>query len=52
MKKFSSSLVFAPLIFSAVALADPVKIIYDTDMGNDVYDALALALLLSFENRG
>ena len=52
MKKFSSSLVFAPLIFSAVALADPVKIIYDTDMGNDVDDALALAMLHSLENRG
>ena len=36
MKKFSNCLAIASLIFSAFALADPVKIIYDTDMGNDV----------------
>jgi inosine-uridine nucleoside N-ribohydrolase len=32
--------------------ADPVRIIFDTDMGNDVDDALALSLLHAFENRG
>ncbi len=52
MKKFSNCLAIAPLIFSAFALADPVKIIYDTDMGNDVDDALALAMLHSLQNRG
>ena len=29
----------------------PVNIIFDTDMGNDVDDALALAILHSFQNR-
>ena len=52
MKNFSNCLAIAPLIFSAFALADPVKIIYDTDMGNDVDDVLALAMLHSLQNRG
>ena len=47
MNRISNCFAIAPLIFSAVALADPVKIIYDTDMGNDVDDALALAMLHS-----
>ncbi len=32
--------------------AEPVRIIFDTDMGNDVDDALALAELHAFESRG
>ena len=52
MIRISNFLAIAPLIISAVALADPVKIIYDTDMGNDVDDALALAMLHSLQNRG
>ncbi len=42
------------LIFSCAGLtaAEPVKIIFDTDMGNDVDDALALAELHAFESRG
>ena len=52
MNRISNCFAIAPLIFSAVALADPVKIIYDTDMGNDVDDALALAMLHSLQNRG
>ncbi len=36
----------------SLAAAQPVPIIFDTDMGNDVDDALALALLHSFETRG
>ncbi len=32
--------------------AEPVRIIFDTDMGNDVDDALALAELHAFETRG
>lgn len=31
---------------------NPVPVIYDTDMGNDVDDALALAMLHAFESRG
>lgn len=34
------------------AAAEPVRIIFDTDMGNDVDDALALALLHACESRG
>ncbi|HVN03616.1 MAG TPA: nucleoside hydrolase [Bryobacteraceae bacterium] len=34
------------------AAAEPVRIIFDTDMGNDVDDALALAELHAFESRG
>lgn len=32
--------------------AEPVRIIFDTDMGNDIDDALALAMLHAFESRG
>jgi hypothetical protein len=34
------------------ALSEPVRIIFDTDMGNDVDDALALAILHALESRG
>ena len=38
---------------AATALAaEPVRIIFDTDMGNDVDDAIALATLHAFETRG
>jgi inosine-uridine nucleoside N-ribohydrolase len=36
---------------SVVSAQDPTGIIFDTDMGNDVDDALALAMLHSFQNR-
>ncbi len=32
--------------------AEPVRIVFDTDMGNDVDDALALAMLHALESRG
>lgn len=38
--------------FSSLAAAQPVRIIFDTDMGNDIDDALALAMLHAFESRG
>src|SRR5579885_1944206 len=48
-----------PLILPALALccagflgAEPVRIIFDTDMGNDVDDAIALAELHALETRG
>ncbi|MDY0166409.1 MAG: nucleoside hydrolase [Thermoguttaceae bacterium] len=49
-----------PLILTAAALAllashaaaEPVRLIYDTDMGNDVDDALALGLIHSLQLRG
>jgi len=42
------------LVFSfAVSMAgDPVRIIYDTDIGNDVDDALALAMIHALQDRG
>jgi inosine-uridine nucleoside N-ribohydrolase len=41
-----------PLLLAAGALAAQVPVIFDTDMGNDIDDALALALLHSLETRG
>lgn len=38
------------LTFSATA--QPVRLIFDTDMGNDVDDALALAMIHALESRG
>lgn len=41
------------LFLAAVAAAaPPVPVIYDTDMGNDIDDALALAMLHALEARG
>ena len=44
--------IFFLIIFSVSIDAEPVKLIFDTDMGNDVDDALALAMLHSLESRG
>jgi inosine-uridine nucleoside N-ribohydrolase len=52
MKKFTSTFLLTYLLCCSAALADPVKVIFDTDMGNDVDDALALAMLHSLQNRG
>lgn len=44
---------FLLLFLLAVPLnAQPVRIVFDTDMGNDIDDALALAMLHTFESRG
>ncbi|QDT91906.1 nucleoside hydrolase [Gimesia algae] len=41
------------LIFQTGSYAsDPVKLIFDTDMGNDIDDALALAVIHALESRG
>ena len=40
--------VFPSLLFAQA----PVKVIFDTDIGNDVDDVMALALLHNFQNRG
>ena len=40
------------LLLSMVVFAAPVPVIFDTDMGNDIDDALALALLHALESRG
>jgi inosine-uridine nucleoside N-ribohydrolase len=41
----------ASLLVGAAA-AEPVRLIFDTDMGNDVDDALALAVIHALESRG
>ncbi len=48
MRILAAALVFAATLFAA----DPVPLIFDTDMGNDVDDALALAVIHSLESRG
>src|SRR6476620_12773256 len=44
----------ACVLFSAMTSlgAVPVRLIFDTDMGNDVDDAVALAMIHAFESRG
>jgi inosine-uridine nucleoside N-ribohydrolase len=42
----------AALLFPAISAADPVPLIFDTDMGNDIDDALALAVIHSLDRRG
>jgi len=49
--RFYLSLLLA-LCGAPLPAAEPVRIILDTDMGNDVDDALALAELHAFESRG
>ncbi len=44
-------LCFLLLVGLSVA-AEPVRVIFDTDMGNDIDDAVALAMLHSFVSRG
>jgi inosine-uridine nucleoside N-ribohydrolase len=39
-------------VASALLSAEPVRVIFDTDMGNDVDDVIALAVLHSMETRG
>src|ERR1043166_6208091 len=39
------------LLATALFAAQPVPVIFDTDIGNDVDDALALAVLHSLESR-
>ena len=55
MKKRSLTTLFATLALAtatpAVA-AEPVKLIFDTDMGNDIDDAMALAIIHQLERRG
>ncbi len=42
----------ALLIATFTASAAPIPLIFDTDMGNDIDDALALAVIHSLESRG
>jgi inosine-uridine nucleoside N-ribohydrolase len=52
IKSYCWSICFVGLLFVGSAYAEPVKLIYDTDMGNDVDDALALAMIHALESRG
>lgn len=61
MKKLFFALVLLPLVLSVRAgnsaapappPVPPVKVIFDTDVGNDVDDVLALALLHALQSRG
>lgn len=40
------------LLAFAVSASAQVRLIFDTDIGNDIDDALALAIIHAFENRG
>jgi inosine-uridine nucleoside N-ribohydrolase len=51
MKLFLAVLLTMAFVAPAMA-APPLHVIFDTDMGNDVDDALALAMLHSFASRG
>jgi inosine-uridine nucleoside N-ribohydrolase len=42
----------ALIVMTSFANAQPVPLIYDTDMGNDIDDALALAVIHTLESRG
>lgn len=50
MKK--TILTFLSLLLAVPAFAEPVKMIFDTDMGNDIDDAMALAMIHQLERRG
>jgi inosine-uridine nucleoside N-ribohydrolase len=50
MKSFL--IIMATMCLAAAASAQAVPVIFDTDMGNDVDDALALAMLHALESRG
>ena len=45
-------LLTAAFFISLVCAAQPTPIIFDTDMGNDIDDALALAVIHALESRG
>src|ERR1017187_4912007 len=51
MKRFLALMVVVSLA-AASSWAQAVPVIFDTDMGNDVDDALALAMLHALESRG
>ncbi len=50
MFRLFTSLVFA--ICSTICFASPQRVIFDTDMGNDIDDALALAMLYAYQSDG
>lgn len=52
MKALRSWCLIVAGVLSSAAVAAPVDVIFDADMGNDVDDALALGLLHALESRG
>jgi len=44
--------IFAVLLTALTYAAEPVRIVFDTDIGNDVDDAMALAVTHALQNRG
>ena len=40
------------LLVTSLVQAEPVKLIFDTDMGNDVDDVMALCMIHNLQNRG
>ena len=55
MASLSRRAILAAALLAAPAIAPaagPVRLIFDTDMGNDVDDALALAMIHALESRG
>ena len=52
MKKFFATFVMAVAAIFTLAAAEPVKIIFDTDMGNDVDDVVALDMLYKYLDEG
>ena len=52
LHRTAATLLFAAILCAPIALgAEPVRVIFDTDIGNDVDDALALAILHGLESR-
>lgn len=45
-------LLIVAVLFSHIGHAEPVRLIFDTDMGNDIDDAMALAMIHNLEKRG
>ena len=43
---------FLSLLFCGLSQAAPVKLIFDTDMGNDVDDLMALCMIHNLQKRG
>src|SRR5271156_1222531 len=52
MMKFFLAVLLSVAIAAPASAATPLHVIFDTDMGNDVDDALALAMLHAFASRG
>src|SRR5271169_4860014 len=52
MMKFFLAILLTVAIAAPASAATPLHVIFDTDMGNDVDDALALAMLHALASRG